>query len=187
MILPTGSITNSVFIDEEVEIGKYTAIGYDVIFHGSTEHITSIDHNYVANYAGDLSLYSKGKIVLRKNFVPYVEFKSFLPKNFLSSYTLVVAPNENKASIYPNQKKIVVDTNIAKIKYRPALVFILGHELSHYKYHSNGYSNLMERKCDDESEKYMLACGYNPTQVKLAKEMLLNSDWRKKHYTKIRR
>lgn len=64
MILPTGSITNSVFIDEEVEIGKYTAIGYDVIFHGSTEHITSIDHNYVANYAGDLSLYSKGKIVI---------------------------------------------------------------------------------------------------------------------------
>lgn len=63
MIIPEGSFSFTDFNDTEVEIGKYTAIARECIFHGPDNHLTGVDKRAVSNNL-DSSGHSKGKIII---------------------------------------------------------------------------------------------------------------------------
>ncbi len=63
MLIPQGSYSFTDFNDDEVVIGKYTAIAARCIFHGSDNHQSVINRKKVANNIPPDGV-SKGRIVL---------------------------------------------------------------------------------------------------------------------------
>ena len=61
-----GSFSHTLLHHEDVEVGKYTAIGANCIFHGSDNHITVIEPKRVSNNI-DTTGYSKGKIIIEND------------------------------------------------------------------------------------------------------------------------
>lgn len=129
--------------------------------------------------------YTDNELLEQPDFIPYEKFKSvdfkFNPKEF----SITVKQNPNKATINTFFKTIVVDPSILEFNYAPLLTFLLGHEMAHLIVGGNTYdknSVLLfdaEKACDDISRNYMLSHGFNPSQIKIASELLLRSRDRK--------
>lgn len=58
MLIPQGSYTFTDFHDEDVRIGKYTAIARECVFHGADNHKTNVANNLSHDR------FSKGQIVI---------------------------------------------------------------------------------------------------------------------------
>lgn len=129
--------------------------------------------------------YSRNRLT-KKSFIPYKEFrKNNLSANIVNSFELIEAKNPNKATINTKLKTIKIDNKIADIEYKPCLVFLLAHELGHTIFGGDKYMGEQkifdaEIACDSFASNYMLSHGYNPTQIVVAKEMLLSRTDRKK-------
>lgn len=134
--------------------------------------------------------FTRNKITLLDTFKPYNNYKT--PNFDLTGYKIIIGNNPHKATITPAKRQILVDSSINKIKYKPAKKFLIGHEIFHLHCGGNKYALYdaqgkgigtpiydAERECDDCSEKNMLNIGYNPTQIKLAKNLILDSFERK--------
>lgn len=138
--------------------------------------------------------YHTGERIFReKYFEPYsLNFKGF-PKGFMEGFKVSVCNNPNKATIFPKQKHIFLDKEIANHKYQPLKVFTLGHEISHCLPEGRGIRcNSGEFNwCDQNSANYMLSVGYNPSQIKLAHRILLDGGHRtecfENHINKFKR
>jgi hypothetical protein len=89
--------------------------------------------------------------------------------------TISCQRNPNKATIFPDKDHIIIDENFSKIQYRPALSFVLGHEISHYRYSD-------ESKCDLASANFMLGNGYNPSQIKISFDNLFKNNPARLHF-----
>lgn len=128
-------------------------------------------------------------------YTPYV--RSLYPNLFerIKGYKIFRGHNPNKATITPMLKKIKI-ANKVNFKdgsqldineFKPCLIYLLGHEAAHTIAGSNKYNadgTILfdaEQACDNISENWMLANGYNPTQIKLCKQLLLSSPERQKH------
>lgn len=132
--------------------------------------------------------YSNVKVRKLPVFMPYPHGPiPGLPKGFLQAVRVFPHPNPNKATISLQKRFIIADPKYFYHKYKPLQVFTVGHELMHYRFHSktpaqrkNRYIHEhIERQCDDASKNWMLANGYNPTQVSLAIKLLLRGKGRK--------
>lgn len=118
-------------------------------------------------------------------FNPYEKF--IMPYKFIapSEFKIVVSPNEKKATISIPKKTITVDPKVAYHKYKPATIFVLGHEIAHTTFGGNILNNKgeivfnAEKACDNQSKNWMLANGYNPTQIKFAVDLILSSQDRR--------
>jgi len=124
-------------------------------------------------------------ILIQKDFAPYEKLNpatfSIRPQDFL----VVVGKNPHKATISMKNKTILVDKEIANHKYKPCKAFIIGHEIGHIIIGGSQYDRSgkmvfdAEKWCDDFSRNYMLATGYNPSQIKIASELMLSDASRK--------
>lgn len=122
-------------------------------------------------------------------FVPYV--KTSYPDLFqrIKKYKVIKKFNPNKASIFQGKKKIKISdkvkyadgSNFDLHEFKPCTVFLLGHEAAHTIVGSNTKDFDAETACDNISEAWMLANGYNPSQIKICKQLTLSSPERK-HY-----
>ncbi len=130
------------------------------------------------------TFYTTNKLI-EQPFNPYEKFE---PKNLKfrpSDFTTVLKPNPNKATINTFFKTITVDPNLMKLNYQPVVDFCIGHELGHLEVGGNTYDNDgkiifdAEKECDRIATNYMLSHGWNPTQINIAKELLLRSQYRK--------
>ncbi len=121
-----------------------------------------------------------------KHYQPYGKKPNVKFPFDLDEMKVLIASNKHTATIRPFEKTITVDPNTANIKYKPALAFLLRHEVYHLVIGGSrfdGKGNIIfdaEKACDDYAKKDMLYCGYNPTQITIAKELLLTSPERKK-------
>ena len=131
---------------------------------------------------------SKYPIKKRRKFKPYGNAPyPTLPKGFLQTVGVSKLRNRNKASISLEKEHIWADPKYFDSWYQPLKTFTLGHELFHKVYHTktlkerrNPYiRELVEMKCDEASKNFMLANGWNPSQVSLAVKMLLRGKGRK--------
>jgi hypothetical protein len=115
-------------------------------------------------------------------FIPYEKQMNVKPD---TDYGFNISDNPHKATITPFDKKITVDKKIDSLKYLPAKQFIVGHEIGHTIVGGDRFDSMKnkifdaEKWCDRFSENYMLANGWNPTQVKFAKEFILSNVDRK--------
>jgi hypothetical protein len=89
-------------------------------------------------------------------------------QNKIGKFKINVSENPNKASIYINSGKIIIDKNIVN-KNKYVWVFILLHELGHYFYFNEHY-------CDLFASRIMLKNGYNPSQIASAIDEGLSSN-----------
>ena len=127
--------------------------------------------------------YTPNTITRNAEFKPYKTFKPFLPKGFLDDLEIEVGRNRNKASIIRHKKYILIDGKFAKHIFSPIPVFCLAHELHHFRYYPKDQTERnnerkmieIEKKCDEGAVDYMLSKGYNPTQIKLAKNLILSN------------
>jgi len=125
--------------------------------------------------------YTENNLLKQKEFQPYEKFRGWNLKFNPKEFTTVLKPNKNKATINTFFKTITVDPSIPKYNYAPLLDFVIGHELGHLEVGGNKYDdnkNLIfdaEKACDEISRNYMLSHGWNPSQIKLAAELLLRS------------
>lgn len=138
-------------------------------------------------------IFFTGNKIERKNiFVPYKKFVSPFPKDFLRQVKVEIKPNPNKATNYRLQKRFVIDPKIAFHEYAPVPVFTIAHEIGHFIHFpkrtlSTNINSSSFKKEADQCEKdadsfavhYMLGNGYNPTQIKIAKELVLSHVERK--------
>lgn len=122
-------------------------------------------------------------------FQPYgkEKYPSFKFTNFLRLLSVVPHKNKNKASISLERHLIIVDPKFYYHSYKPLKVFTLKHEVYHKFFHAkNDYERnnpfihqYIEKQCDRAARNWMLANGYNPTQVSLAINLLLRGKDRK--------
>lgn len=135
---------------------------------------------------------TENNITKLPNFQPYGSGKYPGIRNaafqaFLKSLKIYCRENPNKASISLQQRIIIVDPKFYNSPYKPLQVFTLGHEIFHYFFHTkekwqkaNRFIHQhVEKQCDEASAHWMLANGYNPTQVSLAVKLLLKGQERK--------
>ena len=133
--------------------------------------------------------YTKDPIEKLPTFRPYgnEKYPSFRFTNFLSLLKIVPYKNKNKASISLERKLIIVDPKFYYHKYKPLKTFTLCHECFHYFFHSKTKQQkenrfihqYIEKQCDRAARDFMLANGWNPTQVSLAINLLLKGQDRK--------
>ena len=124
-----------------------------------------------------------------QTFKPYgnKKFPKFDNKDFMRSLEVFKNPNPNKASISLEQCIIIVDPKFYNSPYKPLKTFTLLHECFHYFYHSKDRKQKanrfihqhIEKQCDESACYYMLANGWNPTQISLAIKLLLKGEERK--------
>lgn len=132
---------------------------------------------------------TQNKIEKQPKFLPYgnAEYPKFPRNSFLRDLKLYRRPNPNKASISLQQRIIIVDPKFYDSKYKPLQTFTLCHEVFHYFFHSKTAAQKanrhihqhIEKQCDEAAKNFMLANGWNPTQVSLAVKMLLKGQDRK--------
>lgn len=134
------------------------------------------------------SYYSLVPIKKLHTFKPYGARKyPKLKMSFLSKVRVFPHKNPNKASISLERKFILADNKFFYHDYKPLKTFTLAHEVFHSVYHcknererSNRYIHqYYEKKCDEAAKDFMLAHGWNPTQVSLAVKLLLRGQERK--------
>ncbi len=127
--------------------------------------------------------FTENKIGEQKVFIPYKEWKPLFPKKFLDGIKILVRPNDNKATIYRQVKTIVIDPEFAFHDFKPVTTFTLSHELHHFIFFPENtelrknkpYMMELEKLCDEGAVNYMLGNGWNPTQIKLAKNLVLSN------------
>lgn len=134
--------------------------------------------------------YSTVKVRKKPIFKPYGQKKyPRFPKGFLSRRIAIhKVNNKNKASIALETGDIFVDPLYHDNPYEPLQAFTLLHELFHHFFHAKTkrekrnpfIHQFIESQCDDAARNYMLANGYNPSQVRIACGLLLRSKWRNK-------
>lgn len=138
--------------------------------------------------------YSNVPIKKQLRFKPYGHKRNpKLPKGFLRNIQVYSHPNPHKASISIQKEFIIADPKFYNHKYRPCKTFTIGHELFHKLYHcktqkerdNKYYREMIEMKCDEASRNFMLAHGWNPSQVRLACAMLLRGNKRKERIRKL--
>jgi len=119
---------------------------------------------------------------------PFKPYEIYQMPNFsvdISKFNLIEGKNPHKATITPSQKKILIDSSIINHEYSPCLTFVLLHEIYHTvvggnKKDANG--NIIfnaEASCDNFAKNWMLSHGYNPSQIKVVKELILSDNHRK--------
>lgn len=132
--------------------------------------------------------YCNVPIKKRSKFKPYKHGRiPKLPKRFLKDLEVFPLENPSKASISLKTRLIFADPKFYYNDYRPLKTFTLGHEVFHYVYHAKNIKErnnpyireFIEMKCDNASKNWMLANGWNPTQVSLAVKLLLKGKNRK--------
>lgn len=125
-------------------------------------------------------------------FVPYVKNNHNFDFKKVIGLRLIRKKNKNKATITPYKKEIVMDkkvrykdgTSFNIDEYQPCKTFLIGHEIAHLKVGGNQYNFDgtikfdAEKKCDEISETMMLSNGYNPSQIRICKQLLLSSPHR---------
>ncbi len=129
-------------------------------------------------------LYFTNNRLDKKQFQPYAKFDYPVFKQTIKDINIEIKKNPNKATIIPTLKKIIIDKKLSENKYKPALVFLLVHEIGHLKYGGDKFENGVkvfdaEKACDSLAVNYMLSHGYNPTQISIAKEIILSGQDRK--------
>lgn len=131
--------------------------------------------------------YSNVPVVKCHRFLPYGDgyYPPFaIPLDKIKIYE---EENPNKASISLERLIIIVDPKFYRAEYKPLQTFTLLHELFHGNYHcktkaerENKYMReFIEMKCDRAAGNYMLANGWNPSQVSMAGKMLLRGQNRR--------
>lgn len=156
--------------------------GNPFYWHTNKEH--SITFNLpVGKY------YTENDIKKLLRFKPYghEKYPKFHNTTFLKDIKLYCEPNPNKASISLSKRVIVVDPKYYKSKYKPLQTFTLCHEVFHYFFHAENAEQKenrfihehFEKQCDNAAKAWMLANGWNPTQISLAIKMLLKGQHRK--------
>lgn len=84
---------------------------------------------------------------------------------------------------------VIVDHEFWDHEYKPAQTAILGHEMFHGNFNSNGLTERqkknyfirqhIEKQCDDAIRNYMLCHGWNPSQISLAFKLMLKGQDRR--------
>lgn len=114
---------------------------------------------------------------------PYPRFK----KGFLNDIKVHSHKNPHKASISLEKRFIVADPKFYNHEYKPVKTFTLCHEVFHFFFHcktieekkNRFIAQYYEKKCDEAAKNFMLANGWNPSQVSLAIQLLLRGQHRK--------
>ena len=134
--------------------------------------------------------YSTNNTIKQVGFIPYVPFVEHFSDPAIHEYRVYEAPNKHKASIIPHKKTIIVSDKVRYNdgssfdigEYKPCDTFLMCHEKAHRKVGGNRYNRITgeiifdaEQACDNIAENYMLSHGFNPSQVKLAKQLILSS------------
>lgn len=118
----------------------------------------------------------------KRAFQPYEKFEGTnLTLSDLQKFKTSIGNNPHKASINTINKTILVDRKIANVKYKPLLKFLMLHECKHIEVGGNVYDGDRiifdaEKACDAFATNYMLAFGWNPTQIQILKEILNDTD-----------
>lgn len=106
-------------------------------------------------------------------FIPYdllpIPIKKEIPVNF----EIFTGDNKNKATVYVKARKILIDKKIAALKFEPAKIFVICHEMGH-----NLFAD--ENLCDVFAFNAMLLSGYNPMQVVFSVQLLFNKNLMRK-------
>jgi hypothetical protein len=135
--------------------------------------------------------YTPNDLTRKLKFVPYGNEKYPLfkgkAKTWLKRLKIYSYKNPNKASISLDKGVIIVDPQYYYNKYKPCRVFTLKHEVYHYFFHCQTMAQKenrfihqhYEKECDNAAKAWMLANGYNPTQISLAIKLLLKGQERK--------
>lgn len=153
-------------------------------FYWHTNKQRSITFNLpVGEYTTD------NRIALLPKFEPYgnKKYPIFRNTTFLRDLKLFRRENPNKASISLEHRIIIVDPKFYDSPYKPLKTFTLCHEVFHYFFHAKNKREKknrhihqhIEKQCDEAAAHFMLANGWNPTQVSLAVKMLLQGEERK--------
>lgn len=134
----------------------------------------------------------KGKFYTNNIITELPEFKPYgvyVPFNLQgikpTEFEFNVGKNEHIATITPFKKEILLDKWLQKIKYKPAIIFLGCHEFFHLKNKGSIYNGTTlvydaEQACDNDAENFMCSkLGYNPTQITIAKQILLKNGTRK--------
>ena len=109
--------------------------------------------------------------------LPPLPKKNHNPKT-LPDLKVFFGENPNKCSVFIEKGIILFDNSFKE--YPPfVLQFILYHEIGHFYYRGEGLKS--ENNCDVFASHYMLKRGFNPSQIKIAQGITLNSGLRKKH------
>ncbi len=127
--------------------------------------------------------YTPNAVWKQKDFEPYEEFIPFLSKEIARNVKIKIGKNPNKATIFRDLNLILIDEQIANHDYAPAPVFCIAHELHHFIFFpANDFERRnpeimlnIEKQCDAGAVRYMLWKGYNPTQIKIAKNIILSN------------
>ena len=117
----------------------------------------------------------------------HTKFPKEFDKQWLNNLELKKSKNPNKASITLQRCIIIVDPKYYESPYLPLQTFTLLHECFHYFFHSKTRAQKrnrfihqhIEKQCDENARNYMLANGWNPTQVLLSIRLLLKGEERK--------
>ncbi len=132
---------------------------------------------------------TENKLIKQPKFIPYgnEKYPIFPNDGFIKALKVYCEPNPNKASISLEKRIIVVDPKYYNSSYKPLQVFTLRHEVYHYFFHCKSDKERQnkfihqhyEKECDNAAKAWMLANGYNPTQISLAIKLLLKGQERK--------
>lgn len=138
--------------------------------------------------------YSTMNNVKQVGFKPYVPFKNHFKDDEIKKYKVVVSPNPHKASIIPHKRRIIVSDKVRYKdgsaldigEYKPCITFLMCHEKAHRIVGGNVVDPVTKRvvfdaeqACDNIAENYMLSHGFNPSQVRLAKQLILSTPGRR--------
>ncbi|MGZ4038656.1 MAG: hypothetical protein ACXVPQ_12565 [Bacteroidia bacterium] len=132
--------------------------------------------------------YSRVPIKKMPKFVPYNHGRyPRFTDDFLNRVQVYPHPNPNKASISLKRAFILADPKFYYHDYKPLKTFTLCHEVFHRFFHckhdwqrqNRFIHQFYEKQCDNAAKNWMLAHGWNPTQVSLAAKLLLRGKERR--------
>lgn len=133
--------------------------------------------------------YSNVPVKRQPKFIPYgTKTYPRFKKGVLQRIKIYRVKNPNKASISLETAQIFVDPLYYDNPYKPLLTFTIMHEIFHHFFHAKTerekknifIHQYIEAQCDNAAKNFMLANGWNPSQVRMACKMLLRSKWRNK-------
>ncbi|MDE2025574.1 MAG: hypothetical protein KGJ07_03705 [Patescibacteria group bacterium] len=163
------------FFTEDSPVKIYDRKNNLFYYHPNEEH--DITFNLPAGV-----FHTDNKLEKLQFFQPYnlMDIGDYEHKDFPQA-ELLIGDNPNKASIWLDLNRILLDNQIAKHPYQPLSAFVLGHELGHRIWNRSSNANFstpdgakeMELNCDKYSFNNMMGIGYNPTQVEAAINYLI--------------